>query len=46
MPYHQKEKDEGKGKAEPGDKDALRIWLGLWNKNLHLNPNIQQSKIT
>ena len=37
MPDHQQEKDEGKGKAEPGNKDALRVQVVLWNKNLQLN---------
>lgn len=46
MPDHQKEKDEGKWKAEPGNKDALRVQVALWNKNLRSIPKIQQSKIS
>jgi len=43
MPDHQREKDEGKGKAEPGDKDSLRVRVALGNENLHSIQNIQQT---
>lgn len=40
-PDRQQEKDEGKEKDESGDKDAPRVWVILWNKNLHSIPKIQ-----